>query len=109
MAWLKSELINPNNDKSEFEPSARVYEQWVTVDETFVWHEEEVYENNEVGAYTTWYNDPSNSVMLHYITIDDSPVVCLYRKEGDLTWGVVALFEDKSFPNTSNRVRWFKL
>ena len=28
--------------------------------------EEPVYEEYEIGAYTTWFADPSNSVMLHF-------------------------------------------
>ena len=86
--------------------------KWESVEKITLWKQRVTpieYENKEIGAYATWYNDPSNSVMLHYITVDSSPVECLYRKEGDLTWGVVSLFEDKSFPNTSNRVKWFKL
>lgn len=67
------------------------------------------YENKEIGAYTTWYSNPSNSIMLHYQTVDSTPVECLFRKEGTFDWQTVELFADKPFPNTTRRVRWFKL
>lgn len=63
----------------------------------------------ELGAYTTWFADPSTSVMIHYQTIDDTPVECVYRKQGSVDWLDVPLHADKPFPLTSKRVRWFKL
>lgn len=63
----------------------------------------------EVGAYTTWFDDPSTSVMIHYQTVDSTPVECLVREEGSTEWQTIELFADKPFPNTSKRVRWFKL
>lgn len=71
--------------------------------------EQEPVLNVEVGAYTTWFDDPSTSVMLHYQTIDNTPVECLYRKEGDTDWLDVPLFSDEPYPLSSKRVRWFKL
>lgn len=65
--------------------------------------------NVEIGAYTTWFDDPSTSVMLHYMTVDDTPVECLYRKLGTNEWQTIDLYADKPFPNTDRRVRWFKL
>lgn len=67
------------------------------------------YENKEVGIYATWFGDPSTQIMLHYMTIDDTPVECLIRKYGITEWQDVSLFADKPFPMTNKRVRWFKL
>lgn len=71
--------------------------------------QDDYYENVEVGAYTTWFDDPSNSIMLHYQTVDDTPIECLFRKEGTLDWHIVNLYADNPFPHTQKRVRWFKL
>lgn len=86
--------------------------KWESVENITLWKQRVTpieYENKEIGAYITWYDDPSNSVMLHYQTIDDSPVECLYRKEGLEEWQTVDLFADKPFPLTEKHVRWFKL
>lgn len=63
----------------------------------------------EMGAYASISGDPSNSMMLHFMTADSTPVECQYRKEGTSTWLDVPLYADKPFPNTETRVRWFKL
>ena len=47
--------------------------------------------------------------MLHFQTIDDSSVECLYRKEGTEEWLSIELYADKPFPLVNRRVRWFKL
>lgn len=65
--------------------------------------------NLEVGAYTSLHGDPSTSIMLHYQTADGTPVECVYRKEGTSAWIDVPLYADKPFPNSTKRVRWFKL
>lgn len=67
----------------------------------------------EIGAYTTWYADPSTSIMIHYQVIDiipntDNPVECLIKKESEFIWQTVELFADKEFPFTDRRVKWFK-
>lgn len=80
---------------------------WVDVIGVKTWGEPIL--EKEVGAYTTWFADPSTSVMLHYQTIDDTFVECLFRKEGTTEWQTVDLFADKPFPLSTRRVRWFKL
>ena len=94
------------------EPKVFENNKWKDVEQITLWQQrvsEIEYENKEIGAYITWYDDPSNSIMLHYQTIDDSPVECLYRELDSDDWQSVELFADKPFPNTTKRVRWFRL
>lgn len=103
--------INPqvyhNNQWYNAEAKSYVEGNWTDVKEINTWGEPIL--DKEVGAYTTWYDDPSNSIMLHYITVDGSPVECLIRKRGTQTWQTVPLYTDKPFPNTDKMVRWFKI
>lgn len=64
---------------------------------------------NEIGAYTTWYADPSNSVMLHYLTVGNTFAECQVRVLGTYEWYTVPLFADKIFPLNTKRVKWFKV
>ena len=51
------------------------------------WGYGDEFDSKEIGAYTTWCDNPSNSVMLHYQIVDDSEVEWgLVREQGTTEW-----------------------
>lgn len=76
-------------------------------------HSIDIYRENlldvEVGVYVTWYNDPSSSIMTHFIVSDDIPLRCMLRIGGSVNWEYVELFEEKPFPLTDMTIKWYKL
>lgn len=65
--------------------------------------------NNEIGMYTTWNDDPSTNITLHYMMKNDEEVVCLIRQLGNVDWETVPLHSNKPFPFTDKKVKWFKV
>lgn len=71
---------------------------------------EKEYPDKEIGAFVTWCNNPSTSVMLHYLIDGYSlvPIECLIRPENTTEWQTIERYADKSIPRTDTAVKWYK-
>lgn len=63
----------------------------------------------EIGAFTSWFGDPSKETMVHYHLEKDEEVTCLLREEGSYDWEVIAIEKNLDFPKTKGKVKWFKM